>query len=134
MRQISVGRRNPDRPQPRYLIRAPIMAVGPDIAIPIGLIVTEAVSSALSRNFSNVTAPEIRIEAADKAGTVELTIEDNGAGGGGSLGSDERGFGLTLIRGLAMQLGGEAQISPREGGGMRVAVTFPMPQDEETGA
>ncbi|MPZ32144.1 MAG: HAMP domain-containing protein [Rhodospirillales bacterium] len=135
VRQISVGRRRPDRPQPRYQIRAPIMAVGPDIAIPIGLIVTEAVSSALSRNFDNVTAPEIRIEAADKAGTVELTIEDNGAGGGGSLGSDARGgFGLTLIRGLAMQLGGEAQISPREGGGMRVAVIFPMPQDEEADA
>ncbi len=30
-----------------------------------------------------------------------------------------------------MQLGGEAQISLREGGGMRVAVTFPTPQDEE---
>jgi two-component sensor histidine kinase len=134
VRQISVGRRNPDRAQPRYQIRAPIMAVGPDIAIPIGLIVTEAVSSALSRNFNHVTAPEIRIETVDKAGTVELTIEDNGAGGGGSLGSDARGFGLTLIRGLAMQLGGEAQISPREGGGMRVAVTFPMPQDEEADA
>jgi two-component sensor histidine kinase len=135
VRQISVGRRNPDRPQPRYQIRAPIMAVGPDIAIPIGLIVTEAVSSALNRSFVNVTAPEIRIEAADKAGTVELTIEDNGAGGGWSLGSDAGGgFGLTLIRGLAMQLGGEAQISPREGGGMRVSVTFPMPHDEEAGA
>jgi two-component sensor histidine kinase len=135
VRQISVGRRNPDRPQPRYQIRAPIMAVGPDIAIPIGLIVTEAVSSALNRSFENVTAPEIRIEAADKEGTVELTIEDNGAGGGGSLGSETRGgFGLTLIRGLAMQLGGEAQISPREGGGMRVAVTFPMPPDEDASA
>lgn len=135
VRQISVGRRTPDRPQPRYQIRAPIMAVGPDIAIPIGLIVTEAVSSALNRNFGNVTAPEIRIEAADKAGTVELTIEDNGSGGGGSLAADARGgFGLTLIRGLAMQLGGEAQISPREGGGMRVSVTFPMPQDQEADA
>jgi two-component sensor histidine kinase len=135
VRQISVGRRNPDRPQPRYQIRAPIMAVGPDIAIPIGLIVTEAVSSALNRSFENVTAPEIRIEAADKAGTVELTIEDNGAGGGGLFRPDGRGgFGLTLIRGLAMQLGGEAQISPREGGGMRVAVTFPMPQDQEADA
>ncbi|MBI2736029.1 MAG: hypothetical protein HYX38_05685 [Rhodospirillales bacterium] len=135
VRQISVGRRNPVRPQPRYQIRAPIMAVGPDIAIPIGLIVTEAVSSALNRSFENVTAPEIRIEAADKAGTVELTIEDNGAGHGGSLGPDARGgFGLTLIRGLAMQLGGEAQISAREGGGMRVAVTFPMPQDQEAHA
>lgn len=135
VRQISVGRRKPDRPQPRYQIRAPIMAVGPDIAIPIGLIVTEAVSSALNRSFENVTAPEIRIEAADKAGTVELTIEDNGAEGTGLLRPDIRGgFGLTLIRGLAMQLGGEAQISPREGGGMRVAVTFPMPQDQEADA
>ena len=38
------------------------------------------------------------------------------------------GFGLTLIRGLAMQLGGEAAVSPREGGGTRVVVTFPMPR------
>ena len=68
VRQISVGRRKPDRPQPRYQIRAPIMAVGPDIAIPIGLIVTEAVSSALSRNFDDVTAPEIRIEAVGQGG------------------------------------------------------------------
>lgn len=134
VRQISVGRRGPDRPQPRYQIRAPIMAVGPDIAIPIGLIVTEAISSALNRSLDSATAPEIRIEAADKAGTVELTIEDNGAGGGGSIGPGVRGgFGLTLIRGLAMQLGGEAQITEREGGGMRVTVTFPMPQDEVAG-
>ena len=134
VRQISVGRRGPDRPQARYQIRAPIMAVGPDIAIPIGLIVTEAISSALNRSFDSAGAPEIRIEAADKAGSVELTIEDNGAGGGGSIRADARGgFGLTLIRGLAMQLGGEAQITVREGGGMRVAVTFPMPQDEVGG-
>ena len=62
------------------------MAVGPDIAIPIGLIVTEAISSALNRSLDSTIAPEIRIEAADKAGTVELTIEDNGAGGAGSIG------------------------------------------------
>jgi two-component sensor histidine kinase len=131
VRQISVGRRGPDRPQPRYHIRAPIMAVGPDIAIPIGLIVTEAVSSALNRSFDSVSAPEIRIEAADKSGMVELIVEDNGVGGGGLLRTDVRaGFGITLIRGLAMQLGGEAQITTREGGGMRVAVTFPMPQDQ----
>ena len=126
VRQISVGRRNPDRPQPRYQIRAPIMAVGPDIAIPIGLIVTEAVSSALNRSFDGVTVPEIRIEAADKAGTVELVIEDNGVGGARLARPDVRGgFGLTLIRGLAMQLGGEAQISSREGGGMRVVGDLP---------
>jgi two-component sensor histidine kinase len=135
VRQISVGRRGADRPQPRYQIRAPIMAVGPDVAIPIGLIVTEAVSSALNRSLEGATAPEIRIEAADREGTVELTIEDNATGNGGGIGADVRGgFGLTLIRGLAMQLGGEAQISVRDGGGMRVAVTFPTPQDQEADA
>jgi two-component sensor histidine kinase len=135
VRQISVGRRSPDLPQPRYHIRAPIMAVGPDIAIPIGLIVTEAVSSALDRSFQGVSMPEIRIEAGDKGGMVELVIEDNGAGPGGRIRPDVRsGFGLTLIRGLAMQLGGEAEVSSREGGGTRVSVTFPKPEELEGGA
>jgi two-component sensor histidine kinase len=132
VRQISVAGRRAELQQPRYHIRAPIMAVGPDIAIPIGLIVTEAVSSALSRSFEGVPSPEIRIEAGDKAGMIELIIEDNGTGPGGSIGPHVRsGFGLTLIRGLAMQLGGEAHISVREGGGTRVAVTFPVPEEPQ---
>ncbi len=135
VRQISVGRRGPELPPLRYHIRAPIMAVGPDIAIPIGLIVTEAVSSALDRSFEGVGSPEIRIEAADKDGVVELVVEDNGSGAKGSIKPHVRsGFGLTLIRGLAMQLGGEAEISAREGGGTRVTVTFPMPEEQESDA
>jgi two-component sensor histidine kinase len=135
VRQISVGRRAPELAQPRYHIRAPIMAVGPDIAIPVGLIVTEAVSSALDRSFDGVATPEIRIEAGDKAGMVELVIEDNGAGSRGAIRPGVRsGFGLTLIRGLAMQLGGEADVSSREGGGTRVSVTFPTPEEPDADA
>src|SRR5260370_29427674 len=120
VRQISVGRRAPDLAQPRYHIRAPIMAVGPDIAIPVGLIVTEAGSSALDRSFDGVAMPEIRIEAGDKAGMVELVIEDNGAGPRGAIKAGVRsGFCLTLIPGLAMQLGGEADGSSRGGAGTR---------------
>lgn len=135
VRQISVGRRSGEVAQPRYHIRAPIMAVGPDIAIPIGLIVTETVSSALDRSFEGVANPEIRIEAGDKAGMVELVIEDNASGSGGSISAHiHSGFGLTLIRGLAMQLGGEAEISARQGGGTRVAVAFPTPEETEANA
>ena len=135
VRQISVAGRRSELSLPRFQIRAPIMAVGPDIAIPIGLIVTEAVSSALSRSFEGVPGPEIRIEASDKAGMVELIIEDNGTGSGGTIGLNvQSGFGLTLIRGLAMQLGGEAHISVREGGGTRVAVTFAMPEEPQADA
>ncbi|MCW5735747.1 MAG: hypothetical protein KIS73_16580 [Enhydrobacter sp.] len=133
VRQISVPRPGIERPTPRYQIRAPIMAVGPDTAIPVGLIVTEAVGRALNHDFSGVKVPEIVIEAVEKeGGEAELVIEDNGAETSrGVVGNGARGsFGLTLISGLAMQLGGEAKITPREGGGTRVVVTFPLPRDE----
>jgi two-component sensor histidine kinase len=128
VRQISVGGANDNRPTPRFHIRAPIMAVGPDTAIPVGLIVTEVVSGALDHDFSGVPTPEIRIEAAESEDQVTFVIEDNGLDkGSGPVRADGRGvFGLTLIRGLAMQLGGEVTILPRDGGGTRVVLTFPM--------
>ena len=88
------------------------MAVGPDIAIPIGLIVTEAVTNAMRHASTTLPSPEIRIKAGDKDGMVELVIEDNGAGPRGAIGPDVGdGFGFTLIRGLAMQLGGDVAVS-----------------------
>ena len=131
VRQISVGSADDNRAQPRFHIRAPIMAVGPDTAIPVGLIVTEVVSSALDHDFSGTATPEIRIEAVEDEGQVTFAIEDNGQDkDSGSIRSDGRGvFGVTLIRGLAMQLGGEVTIAPRDGGGTRVVVTFPMAKE-----
>jgi len=139
VRQISVARPGIERPQPRYTIRAPIMAVGPDLAIPIGLIVTEAVGRALNHDFTSVAVPEVRIEAHEKGEEVELVIEDNGLdpprpASAGAVPAATRGsFGLTLIRGLAMQLGGEVEVGERPGGGTRVVVIFPMPRDEGEG-
>ena len=133
VRQITVSR-STDKATPRYQIRAPVMAVGPDVAIPVGLIVTEAVSSALSHDFSAVAHPEIRIEAIQKADDLaELVIEDNGIDTGtGSIEPNLRGgFGVTLLRGLSMQLGGEATISARDGGGVRIVVAFPLPKEQE---
>jgi two-component sensor histidine kinase len=133
VRQISVGRQRGDHPMPRYHIRAPIMAVGPDTAIPVGLIVTEAVATALNHDFTAVAAPEIRIEASNGDGEqVELVIEDNGhRRRDGAIGADlQGGFGLTLIRGLALQLGGEATVEERQGGGIRVKIVFPMAKGE----
>lgn len=133
VRQISVGRVPAGRQAPRYHIRAPIMAVGPDTAIPIGLIVTEAVSIALSHDFSRSPTPEIRIETSEQGEEVQLVIEDNGmARDSGVPAPDGRGgFALTLIRGLAMQLGGEVVIERKPDGGNRVVVTFPTPAADD---
>ena len=135
VRQITVARSKSEKTRPRYQIRAPTMAVGPDTAIPVGLIVTEAVSSALNHDFSGVGQPEIRIEAIQKDDeNAELIIEDNGLETEyGSIQSQMRGgFGVTLVRGLAMQLGGEATIEARDGGGVRIVVAFPLPKEQET--
>ena len=128
VRQISVVGTNDNRSVPRFHIRAPIMAVGPDTAIPVGLIVTEAVSAALRHDFSDVAMPEIRIEAAESDGQVTFVIEDNGLDRHGSaMRVGGRGvFGLTLIRGLAAQLGGNVAVTSGDGGGTRIALTFPM--------
>ena len=133
VRQISVGRTRAGQPAPRYHIRAPIMAVGPDTAIPIGLIVTEAVSIALTHDFSKATTPEIRIETSERGEEVQLVIEDNGAArdGGTSFPDGKGSFALTLIRGLAMQLGGEVKIERKPEGGNRVIVVFPTPAADE---
>jgi two-component sensor histidine kinase len=135
VRQITVARPKSEKTMPRYQIRAPTMAVGPDTAIPVGLIVTEAVSSALNHDFSGVGQPEIRIEAVQKDDeNAELIIEDNGLETEyGSIQPQMRGgFGVTLVRGLAMQLGGEATIETRDGGGVRIVVAFPLPKEQET--
>jgi two-component sensor histidine kinase len=133
VRQISVGRARGDLPAPRFHIRAPIMAVGPDTAIPIGLIVTEAVSIALTHDFSRAATPEIRIETSERGEEVELVIEDNGVArdDGAAIPDGKGGFALTLIRGLAMQLGGEVTIERKPEGGNRVIVVFPTPAEDE---
>lgn len=135
VRQVSVGRTTAGKAAPRFTIRAPIMAVGPDTAIPIGLIVTEAVSIALGHDFGNAATPEIRIETVERGGEVELAIEDNGVSrGAGALALDGRGsFALTLIRGLAMQLGGEARVEQKSDGGSRVCVVFPTTAPDDLG-
>lgn len=133
VRQIAVGRTRGGQSAPRYHIRAPIMAVGPDTAIPIGLIVTEAVSIALTHDFSKAATPEIRIETSERGEEVQLVIEDNGVArdAGGPIPDGKGGFALTLIRGLAMQLGGEVTIERKPEGGNRVIVVFPTPAAEE---
>lgn len=133
VRQISVGRTPAGKQVPRYHIRAPIMAVGPDTAIPIGLIVTEAVSIALSHDFSRTQTPEIRIETSEHGEEVQLVIEDNGTARdvGAQAPEGRGGFAMTLIRGLAMQLGGEVAIERKPEGGNRVVVTFPTPAADD---
>ncbi|WP_395710147.1 sensor histidine kinase [Reyranella sp.] len=128
VRQVTLSRQNAKAPPLRYHIRASSLTAGPDVAIPVGLIVTETVNAILDSDASGAAAPEIDIEMSEKGGIVELSIADI-ASSTRDAGRTEklRTFGMTLIRGLAMQLSGELHISPGDKGGLRFAVIFPMP-------
>ena len=136
VRHLSVDHGEAGRPVVRFDIGAPVVAVGPDIAIPIGLIVTEAVSNAFRHAFAGTANPQITIRARNTDGQFELSIEDNGVGIAPAAATldDQGGLGFTLLRGLAAQLGGEASVSRRAEGGTQVLVRFPKPDEENSEA
>ena len=96
-----------------------------DRAIPIALLVTEAISNAYRHAFPS-----------GRGGTIDVTLQSDGAGirlvaddgvglseqrRGGRAGRDAR-IGLTLIEMLAKQIGG--QVAIRGGEGTQVELTF----------
>jgi len=135
VRHLSVGNGNRSGVDVRFSVSAPVMAVGPDVAIPIGLIVTEAVSNALAHAFAGIADPRVTITATDSQGQFELSIEDNGIGTQQTAEplTERDGLGFTLLRGLSMQLDGAATISSRPEGGTRVQVRFPSPTAQDAG-
>ena len=105
-------------------------------AIPVALIVSEAVSNALEHAFVLGDAGSIivRVDVQDLGGgeTVQITVEDNGRGlpSGFSLAASES-LGLKIARSLAAGLGGTFAFGEEAapGGGTASILTFPMPDD-----
>ena len=126
---LSARRGKRDGPAVRRSVQRLVIPVGPDTAIPIGLIVTEAVSNAFDHAFPDSTTPEIRIAAAEVSDNIVVTIDDNGVGFDDSQTAlkEGPGLGITLMRGLAAQLGGSVEILRIAEGGTRVRLRFRKP-------
>jgi len=107
------------------------LQVGIDLAIPLALIVNEAVSNAFDHAFHDAGG-RLRVRLADIV--IEpfgechlLEIEDDGTGFAGGVMPPLRGsLGLTLIDVLASQLKGSWSYEPGAGGrGLRFKLNFP---------
>lgn len=101
--------------------------VPPDAAIPVALIVAEAISNSVEHAFAGRDTGhiEVRIEAVH--GALALTVADNGAGPpeGFSV-ANATSLGVRIARTLAEQLGGNFTLAPRSGGG--AVATLKLPQ------
>jgi len=80
-----------------------------DQAVPVGLIVTEAVSNALKYAFPDGAAGTIRVTLDRQDDAIRLEVVDDGVGWNAEEAGGE-GLGLRLIRGFARQLGGNLTI------------------------
>ena len=109
-------------------IEASPLQMHSDQAVPLSLIVTEAVSNAVKYAFPKGRAGAICVRLTDGDNAAELVVEDDGVGIPAGRTETETGtrdgLGLTLIRGFARQLGGTLEVE--EAGGTRYVVRVPL--------
>ena len=112
----------------RLEIEAPELKMSSDQAVPLALIVTEAVSNALKYAFPGGRRGSILVHLTADRDHAELEIFDDGVGipaGRVETESGTRdGIGIQLIRGFARQLG--ATLEVEEGYGTRYKVHLPL--------
>ena len=109
-------------------IDAAEIEISADQAVPMSLIVTEAVSNAVKYAFPDGRLGHIHIRLAAAEDTLMLRIEDDGVGIPAGRAETEAGvrdgLGLQLVRGFVRQLG--ATLLVEEGHGTRYTITIPL--------
>jgi two-component sensor histidine kinase len=93
-------------------------------AVPIGLIVNEAVTNSLKHGFKNSQIePELTVSLLKTLDLICIKIQDNGIGFPENKKQDDRSLGLSLIESLAEQIEGKVYFETK--GGALVKLTFP---------
>ncbi|GAB3573064.1 hypothetical protein GCM10027345_05250 [Hymenobacter daeguensis] len=93
------------------------------LAVPVGLILNEAITNSLKYAFPARQAGIIRIELTRSVKTYVLNISDNGVGLPADFNPQRsRTLGLSLIRGLSKQIDGRLRIDGQQG--VRITLAF----------
>ena len=101
--------------------------IAPEIAIPLALVVAEAIANAIEHGFAGRTAGHVAIRLDRPGGTgVRVEIEDDGCGlpGGFSL-DDSDSLGLRIAAMLTGQHGGDFALHPGVSGGTVARIDLP---------
>lgn len=107
------------------VVAAPMRA-GMDLAVPLGLVVTELVTNAVKHAAARPGAgPLVQVQLEwESTGGAVLTVRDHGGDAGAPERlAESRGLGLRLVRGLVRQL--DARMAVEWRGGTRIAIHIP---------
>jgi two-component sensor histidine kinase len=114
------------------LIKAQEIRLSTDHAVPMALIVTEAVTNAIKYGFPGGRPGTISILLEQHDAAIDMVIADDGVGippGRGETESGTRdGLGLQLIRGFSRQLGATLEVTEQPG--TRYSIHMPMRHDD----
>ncbi len=111
------------------IVDSPSEVIGPELAVPLGLLVTEAITNAYKHAFVDRPQGTIRVEVRrESPQTLVIRIRDNGAGYDPNVAPsvDVTGLGRSLIEAFVRQLHGELHVSSSDG--TLVEVRFPAPE------
>lgn len=113
------------------IVDSPSEVIGPEVAVPLGLLVTEAITNAYKHAFTEREGGHIRVEVSrESAAALTITVRDDGAGFDtvpvSGAGAESNGLGRSLIEAFVRQLRGELEI--RSDHGTLVRVRFPARQ------
>ncbi|MGH8187083.1 MAG: sensor histidine kinase [Steroidobacteraceae bacterium] len=106
------------------IVDSPTEVIGPEVAVPLGLLVTEAITNAYKHAFNERSGGHIYVEVQrESPTTLLLCVRDDGIGFDPASGSDNNGLGRSLIEAFVRQLRGQLEI--RGDAGTAVQVRFP---------
>jgi two-component sensor histidine kinase len=100
--------------------------VGIKEAVALGVIINELVTNAVKHAFADDQKGEIEVQFDREGDKFRLCVRDNGLGG--TPLEDSTGLGLSLVRAVAAQLGGDLERRDAQPGSIYV-VTIPAIQD-----
>ena len=107
------------------VVESPSEVIGPELAVPLGLLVTEAITNAYKHAFVDRTQGRITVQVQRESPEYLLIrIRDDGSGfDPENLSTDSTGLGRSLIEAFVRQLHGELNIISEDG--TVVEVRFP---------
>lgn len=107
-----------------YSVRVEVPPLTVDMAIPLGLILTELVSNSLQHAFRPGQGGSLQVSLLPEGERLALEVRDDGRGYEPAAQSR---FGLEIVRLLSAQLGGDFKITGQAGQGTLARVSFPAP-------
>ena len=94
-----------------------------DIAVPLGLIISEMIVNSVKHAFKGIENPELKVDLNNNSQTIELIVKDNGVGLPENFSLEQPiSLGTEIIQALTTQI--EAEIKYENDNGAKFTIVF----------